>query len=486
MASETAKRAHERIRDWRVNPCKFVYDVFGATPDAWQEEFLNECGRPGRKRIAMKACAGPGKSAGLAWAGWHRMACFAERNEHPKGAAVSITRDNLETNLWAELAKWRNASPLMSELFDWTATKIFHKEHPETWTLTAKSFPKTANLESVGNTLSGLHSRFPFFLIDESGDMAPQVANSAEQALSTCADGLIATAGNPTSTNGLLYAVAGPKRSNWVVITITGDPDDPRRSPRIDREWAREQIAKHGRDNPWVMSFILGVFPPGGLNQLVSVEEVEAAMERHLRPEAYNFSQKRLGIDVARFGDDRTVIFPRQGLAAFNPVEMRHNRGPEIAARVAQAREKWGQELELIDGTGGYGSGVIDALHVAGFNPIDVQFGGKARDPKYWNARAEMYFEVAKWIRRGGALPKIPRLVSQLTAHTYSFRDSKFILTEKDQVKKALGGQSPDDSDALAATFFLPDMPASLATIHPALGRQGNFARMDYDPLENA
>jgi len=484
--SEAGRRATERIREWRANPCKFVYDVFGATPDAWQEQVLAEAGKPGRKRIAMKACAGPGKSTALAWLGWHRLACFAEKGEHPKGAAVSITRENLSDNLWAELAKWRQRSEFLREAFEWTASQIYARDFPETWFLSARGFPKSADSDAVGRTLSGLHSRFPFALIDESGDMPTQIVKSAEQALSTCSDGLLATAGNPTSQIGLLHHVCTIARAQWFLVTITGDPDDESRSSRIDLEWAREQIATWGRDNPWVMAFILGLFPPGGINALLGVDEVDAAMKRHYEEDAYTWAQKRLGIDVARFGDDRTVIFPRQGLVALEPIILRHQRTTDIAAIVAKRKREWGSEMEFVDDTGHWGHGVIDNLVAAGYNPIGLQYHGKAFDPRYANLRCEMWMGMADWVKRGGALPPIPELVGELTAPTYSFVNGKFLLEDKDQIKKRLG-KSPDLGDALANTFAFADEPASILTGHPALdaalGRKTRN-KSDYDPLE--
>ena len=212
--------------------------------------------------MALKACAGPGKTAVLAWAGWHRLACFAAPNEHPKGSAVSITADNLRDNLWAEMARWQNESPFLLNAFQWNKERITAKDHSETWFLAAKGWSKSADLETIGRTLSGQHARFPFYLIDESGDIPPNMIKSAEQGLTSCEDGLIITAGNTTSQTGLLYEVTTRGRGNWEVISITADPDDPKRTPRVDVEWARQQIALYGRENPWVMAYILGQFPP--------------------------------------------------------------------------------------------------------------------------------------------------------------------------------------------------------------------------------
>lgn len=432
----------------------------------------------------MKACTGPGKSAVLAWIGWHRLLCFAKKGEHPKGAALSGEgRDNLRDNLWAELAKWQSRSELLMQAFTWSKEQIYAKDHPETWFLSARSYAKDADADAIGRSLSGLHSPFPFVLLDEIGDMPIQVGQKAEQIFTGgCIDGLIAKAGNPTSTSGLLYYVCTEGSDGETVITITADPDDPKRTPRVDIEHAREQIKKYGKDNPWVMATILGLFPPSSINALLGPDEVRAAMGKHYREDAYQHSQKRLGVDCARFGDDRTIIFPRQGLVAFKPVEMRNARTNDIAARVAAAKLKWQSEVEIIDDTGGYGAGVIDSLIQAGHGPIPVNFSGKAIDPKYFNKRSEMWFEMANWVKRGGALPPIQSLVKELTAPTYTFQNGKFRLEEKDQIKKRLQF-SPDMADALACTFALPEMPRSPHNLAGLPEPKGQVLH-DYDPFK--
>lgn len=456
--TDAEKKAVAKIRRWRQDPVFFVQDQFGVEPDEWQKEVLESFADPDKQRILMKACAGPGKSAVLAWCGWNFLSCYGALGEHPKGAVVSVTADNLRDNLWPELAKWQGRSPFLSKMFTWTKERIFSNQHPETWFLSARTFSKTANSEEQGRTLSGLHSKFILFLIDESGDISPAVLRSAEQGLSNTTFGKILQAGNPTSLEGMLYHAATHQRDRWLVVTITGDPDDARRSNRVDKEWAREQIALHGRENPWVMAYILGQFPPASINSLLSIDEVEASMNRFVSEDKFDYSQKRLGVDVARFGDDRTSIFPRQGLISYAPVNMRNARSYDIAGRIAKAIERWGAEIVCIDVTGGFGSGVEDALVQAGVNVHPVDFGGKATDSRYFNKRSEIWFTMAEWVKRGGALPPVPGLVRELTAPTYSFQNGKFRLEEKDQIKKRLQF-SPDDADALACTFALPDMP---------------------------
>jgi phage terminase large subunit len=484
----TKSDAVRRVREWRTNPIQFVREVFHAEPDAWQLDVLAMAGRPGRKRIAMKACAGPGKTAVLAWLGWHRLVCFAAKNEHPKGAAVSITAENLASNLWAEMARWQNESEFLRQAFGWQQTKIYAKDHPETWFLSAKGWAKTANPETIGRTLSGLHSRFPFYLIDEGGDIPPNMIRSAEQGFATCEDGLIIVAGNTTSQTGLLYEVctrgtaAGiDGKSQWDVVSITADPESPKRTPRVSAAWAKEQIDKYGRENPWVMAFILGQFPPGSIDALLSIEEVEKAMGLHPQPDTYEWSQKRLGVDVARFGDDRTVIFPRQGLVAFPPTEMRHIRDSavsvDIASRVMAKKAEWGAEQEFFDDTVGWAHGAVDVLRAAGHSPYAIRFDKPANDERYVNMRAEMWMKMADWVKAGGSLPKVAGLVAELTGPTYFFTGGKFQIESKDQIKKRLG-KSPDLADALALTFALPDRPASMAAMLPMKRSRAS----EYDP----
>jgi hypothetical protein len=93
-----------------------------------------------------------------------------------------------------------------------------------------------------------------------------------------------------------------------------------------------------------------------------------------------------------------------------------------------------------------------------------------------------MYFELAKWIKDGGALPDIPDLAEELCATTYTFQGDKFRLDDKDTIKDTIG-RSPDLADALALTFAFPVAP-SLAHVHPSFERRG--VATEYDPFQTA
>lgn len=471
------------IELWREDPVRMVIDEFKAVPDDWQAEGLRAFANPDKQRIAFKSNKGPGKTAVEAWMIWNFMACRGYNGDHPKGKATGISEQNLNDNLWTELAKWYNRSEFLQVAFEITKTRIQARQHPDTWWFSKQPWPKAGDQQSQANTLAGLHEANVLFVLDESGGIPRAVMATAEAALANPGGfKKIVQAGNPTHVEGPLWDACSTHRHLWTVIEVTGDPDDPRRSKRVGVDWARQQIEMYGRDNPWVLVNVFGQFPPSSINALLGPDEVNEAMRRNPPETDYDWSQKRIGVDVARFGDDRTVLFPRQGIMAFNPVVMRGVRTTDIAARLLQAKSTWGSEVELIDDTGHWGHGVIDNLHTAGHAPIGVQFHAPALDPRYKNRRVEMWLTMAEWVKRGGCLPPIPELVAELTTPTYTFANGKFLLEDKDIVKKRLG-RSPDLADALALTFALPDMPGSTNPLLALAGMQRGRVKSDWDPF---
>jgi hypothetical protein len=458
---------------WRKDPAAFVREVFHATPDNWQADVLHAF--PTTQRIAMQASKGVGKSTIMAWCCWN----FLATRPHPKVIVTSISGDNLADGLFSELAFWYAKSPFLKAAFEMTKTRIVSRTSPDTWFCSARSWSKSADSSQQANSLAGIHSDYVLFVLDEVGGIPDSVMSAAEAALASGVETKLLIGGNPTHLSGPLYRAATSERHLWKVVCINSDPDDPNRSTRVSAQWAREQLEKYGRDSPWNIVNVFGRFPPASINSLLGPDEVREAMGRHLREDEYNFAQKRLGVDVARFGTDSTVIFPRQGLAAFTPVRMQGANGPEVAARIMAAKAKWGSEVEFVDDTGGFGSSVIDSLIQAGQSPFAVHFSSKATDPRYYNKRSEMHFLMAEWIKRGGALPNIPELARELTTPTYTFHNGKLRIEEKDAIKERLGC-SPDYSDALATTFFLVEMPAKTPWDH--LTPNNNF-KSDYDPF---
>ena len=191
---------------------------------------------------------------------------------------------------------------------------------------------------------------------------------------------------------------------------------------------------------------------------------------------------KILGVDVARFGDDASVIFPRWGLRAETPMVFRHIDGKQGAGAVGRKAADWGAHAIFVDDTGGWGASWIDQLRVMNHNPIPVGFASSPIDPRYDNKRTEMYFRAVEWIKSGGALPaECPDLIAALSQTTYSYRGDRLLLEPKEQVKQRLGF-SPDEADAFALTFAQDVAALRLPGDRSEPARR--FCVMDFDPLD--
>jgi phage terminase large subunit len=465
----------DRIATWREHPARMVRELFGVEPDAWQEETLEAF--PHTKRICLKACTGPGKTAVLAWIGWN----FLLTRPHPIIGATSISADNLRANLWTELARWRTRSPLLEHLFEQTKTLIYAKQHAEDWKIEARTWAKDADATQIGNALRGLHAPYVMWLLDESGDYPEAIMPICEAIFSgNPAEAHIVQAGNPLKLSGPLYRACTVARDLWLVIEITADPDNPKRTSRVSIEHAREQIRLWGADNPWVLVNIFGRFPPSSLNVLIGPDEVGAAMKRYYREHEIGETSRVLGVDVAQYGDDASVIAPRQGIQMFPLLKYRNINSTQGAAQVSRKWSDWNADAAFIDNTGGFGAGWIDQLVLLGKTPIGVHFASEAHQKeRYFNKRAEMAFDFVQWIKNGGAIPESNELMAALTQTTYTFKGDRFLLEPKDIVKIKLG-YSPDDMDAAMLTFAEPVTPKAKSRGFAARSTEYNpFAELD-------
>lgn len=219
-------------------------------------------------------------------------------------------------------------------------------------------------------------------------------------------------------------------------------------------------------------------FTAAGDDQLISLSDAEVAAQRIYTDAQVTHAPKVMGVDPARFGDDRSVIMMRQGLQCFKPLAYRGIDNMELAARVAGQIQVWQPDAVFIDS--GAGAGVIDRLRQLGLDVIEVPFGGKATDPAlYVNKRAEMWFEMADWLKQGGAIPNDVALKQEMATPVYWYDASgRRVLEPKEDIKKRLqGGNSPDMADALALTFAHP------VAKRPAMPSSASSrAHRDYDP----
>ena len=220
-------------------------------------------------------------------------------------------------------------------------------------------------------------------------------------------------------------------------------------------------------------------FSAQGDDQLIALADTEDAAKRVYQRDHVRLSPVVLGIDPARFGDDRSVVFRRQGRQAFKPVVYRGIDNMELAARVANLIEEHDPDAVFCDA--GAGSGVIDRLRQLDYDVIEIPFGGKAMKPEqYINRRSEMW-----WIEEGGAIPNDVALKQELATPIYWYDNvGRRVLESKDQIKKRLqGAGSPDLADALALTFALPVAKKVPEDIY-IKRRKAATQKTDYDPYK--
>ena len=190
-------------------------------------------------------------------------------------------------------------------------------------------------------------------------------------------------------------------------------------------------------------------------NVLITVAEARQSADLQLGKDAFSFAPKIIGVDVARYGGDRSVIFKRQGLQAWPPLVMRDVNNMDLAARVAKEIDDYKPDAVFVDA--GRGEGVIDRLRQLGYRVTEVNFGGKAINDMMVNKRTEMWLGMAEWIKQGGSIPDHQELISDICTPTYTHANAsgKMMLEPKDKIKER-GLPSPDVGDALALTFAMP------------------------------
>ena len=190
-----------------------------------------------------------------------------------------------------------------------------------------------------------------------------------------------------------------------------------------------------------------------GIDQFISSEVVQEAQEREVEPDPG--APLLMGVDVARFGDDSSVIRFRQGRDARSfPIKKFKGRDlMELSSEVMFLADKLEPEMIFVDG-GGVGGGVVDKLKSMGYRVTEVQFGSKPDNKAaYFNKRCEMWDKMKDWLQRG-ALDISEDLFTDLTAPTYKHvGDSSQVYLERKEEMKKRGMASPDEGDALALTF---------------------------------
>ena len=375
-------------------------------------------------RLAVASGHGIGKTALVAWL----ILWFMSTRVKCAGVVTANTRDQLSSKTWRELALWHKRA-INHFWFRWTATKFYQVDHPDAWFISAIPW-STERSEAF----AGLHARDVLVIYDEASAIDDAIWEVSEGAMTTPGAIWVAV-GNPTRNTGRFRECFGRFSHRWITRQI-----DSRRSRFANQTQIGQWIEDYGEDSDFARVRVRGVFPRAGADQFIPGPVVDAARER----ETPGLGPRVLGVDVARFGDDQSVLLMRNGAR----VEwVRRYRGldlMQVAARVADAITEHRPDATMIDGVG-VGGGVVDRVRQMGFRVNDVNAGGQALDDtRFANLRAEMWGKMREWLADRGDIPGTDtELAEDLSGPQYGFDIRNRFQLEKKQDMKARGLASP-------------------------------------------
>jgi len=425
------------IEVYRNRPVEFVEDVLKAKPLPWQKDFLNAVGR-GERRISVRAGHGVGKSTVCSWA----LIWFMLTRYPQKSVLTAPTAGQLFDALFSEVKRWINALPeFLKENIEVFSDRIVHKHAPEASFMSAR----TSSAERP-EALAGVHSENVLIICDEASAIPEPVFESAAGSMS----GHSATTvliGNPTRNSGLFFKTHHQLKSDWYTMHVSCYDN-----PLVSEDFINQIKATYGENSNAFRVRVLGEFSLREDDVLIAAELVDGAMDRdivldRMEPIIY-------GIDVARFGDDRTCIVKRQGQIV---TEIKSWTGADLMETVGRIvhEAETDKPSEICVDSIGLGSGVADRLRELGHNVRDVNVSeSAAMNPQAARLRDELWLAVRDWLnQRSCKIPKMDELRQELCAPTYTFTSNGKVKVEGKSDMKRRGMRSPDIADALCLTF---------------------------------
>lgn len=376
-----------------------------------------------------------------------------------RGVVTANTETQLKTKTWAELGRWFNLCFFARDHFILNATSLVSKDpsRERTWRIDMIAWSET-NPEAF----AGMHNKGKRLLIifDEASAIADIIWETIEGATTDSDTQIIwLVFGNPTRNSGRFRECFGDGKhaSMWRSRQLDS------RTVAITNKSRFAQWEKiYGADSDWFRVRVLGQFPRRGEMEFFSAADVDAAMspDREVFVDAY--TPLAIGVDVARFGRNNSVIFPRKGRDA-RTLERKLYSGistTELANRIHETYTTWRPDGIFIDG-GGVGGGVVDQCRTQRLFVWEVQFGGKDditgiindnSGEKYANKRSAMYGAARAWLK-SGMLPCHPDVAPALRKAMLAIR---YIFNKKDEIqlvsKEDLLEDDPDlDLDTLDA-----------------------------------
>lgn len=405
--------------------------------------------------LSISSGRGVGKSAGLSMLNDWMMSCWIGAT----GIVTANTETQLRSRTMAELGKWHTMS-INKHWFDKSSTSL----RPNKWfaelvesqlSIDTQYYYVDAQSWSKENpdAFAGAHSQIGMMVsYDEASGIDDQIWNVTEGFFTDLAPlRLWVAISNPRRNSGRFFDCFHKDKDFWTTMNI-----DSRTVEGVDKAVYQRIADKYGEDDDVTRVEVKGMFPRVGSNQFISREMVDDAVVRELVKEDDDVPLI-MGVDIARFGDDESVIRFRKGRDARSrkPVRFKGLDTMTLATHVAQLIDRELPDKVFIDG-GGVGGGVIDRLKQLGYRVIEVQSGGSATSPdKHQNKRVEMWDEMRLWMRTG-CIDDDEKLVQGLTSPEYDITPKGQIKLESKVDMKKRGVPSPDDGDALALTFAFP------------------------------
>jgi hypothetical protein len=450
-------------------PRKWQIDDFLAIADHIKQnkQRINDGQEPKVYKQATVSGRGPGKSAELAMLQYWMLSTNI-------GSSTIVTANSetqLKTKTFAELGKWHTMA-INSHWFDRQAISLKPAEwfgkavqqqlkiDPQYWYIQGLLWS-----EENPDAFAGTHNQHGVMVMYDEGSGIPVP-------IWTVTEGFFArpvlhrywvVASNGRKNTGAFFECFHKNRDLWTRLNQI----DARKVEGAALDVLNGIVAQYGADSDEARVEVYGQFPKQGDKQFMSRGEVEEATTRPLPDPRDTWAPLIMGVDVARYGEDTTVIRFRQGRDArsFPVIRVRGKNNVEVADLVAGWIDKTNPDAVNIDG--GNGSGVIDILASRGYRVNEILFGGKASDPRWFNKRTEMWADMREWVRTG-CLPKEQRLVDDLVSPEYEYPgngDRQSLETKEHMKQRGFG--SPDDGDALALTFAVKvsrkDTPTSRA-----------------------
>lgn len=459
-------------------------------PNDWQREQLESIGEALRAgadqseavaRVIQEATAsghGIGKSAMVSMVTAWAMATMP----HTRMVITAGTDTQLRTKTQPEIAKWFRMM-ICAHWFEVTATKIAHVQHPTSWRCDFVPWS-----ERNPEAFAGLHNmnRRIVVIFDEASQIVDIIWETVMGALTDADTQIIwLVYGNPTRNTGRFRECFGRYKHRWTCRQI-----DSRSVPGTNKALFQSWVDDYGEDSDLVRVRVRGVFPRASSLQFIPNDIVQEARKREV--EALFTDPIVLGVDVARFGDDQSVIAIRRGLDAKSRPwrRMRNVDTMTLASEVAKVANQNSADAIFID-EGGIGAGVVDRVRQLelprGCQVYGVNFGGKpdggwvteADEVKTRNKATEMAAQARSWLKRG-AIPDEQEIEDDLCGREYGYDNDNAIVLERKEDMKKRGLASPDNMDALSLTFAYPVRQRSKADLLRELNMTS--PQREYDP----